>query len=173
MSSRAPAERPVGSGTIVQYLPRSIRVPENPLRAIAVGWLTAFPISIAFAWLGSQLFPDLARPEFPMTGTMALFLLVIFSPVLETLIMGSVLLVLVRLVGPVAAILASAAGWGIAHSLAAPAWGLVIWWPFLIFSTLFVAWRARSLWLAFAIPMCVHALQNLPPAILVAQGISS
>jgi hypothetical protein len=172
VTADAPAARPVGSGTILQYLPRAIRVPNDPLRAIAVGWLTAFPVSIAFAILGSFLFPDLARPQFPMSGAMAIFLLVIFSPVLETLIMGVVLLVLVRLVGPVAAILASSAGWGIAHSLAAPAWGLVIWWPFLVFSTLFVTWRARSLWLAFGIPACVHALQNLPPAILVAKGLA-
>jgi len=47
---------------------------------------------------------------------------------------------------------------------------LVIWWPFLVFSTLFVTWRDRSLTLAFLIPMCVHALQNLLPAILVAYG---
>jgi hypothetical protein len=46
----------------------------------------------------------------------------------------------------------------------------VIWWPFLVFSTLFVTWRDRSLWLAFALPMCVHALQNLPPALLIASG---
>jgi len=46
----------------------------------------------------------------------------------------------------------------------------VIWWPFLVFSTLFVTWRQRSLWLAFAIPMCVHALQNLLPSLLVAFG---
>jgi len=170
VSPDSPAARPVGSGTIIRFLPLALRVPVQPLRAIAFGWLTAFPVSIAFAYLGSILFPGLARPEFPTSGATAIFLLVIFSPVLETLIMGAVLLVLVRLAGPTAAILASSAGWGIAHSLVAPAWGLVIWWPFLVFSTLFVTWRARSLLLAFAIPAGVHALQNLPPALIVAYG---
>jgi hypothetical protein len=85
--------------------------------------------------------------------------------------MGVVLLILLLFLSPTAAIVVSAIGWGVAHSLVAPMWGLVIWWPFLVFSTLFVAWRGRSLALAFAIPMAVHALQNLLPALLVAQGL--
>jgi len=97
---------------------------------------------------------------------------VFFSPILESLIMGGVLLVLLRFLPPTWAVIASAAGWGIAHSLAAPIWGMIIWWPFLIFSTLFVAWRTRSLTLAFVMPMVVHGLQNLPPALLVASGVS-
>jgi hypothetical protein len=123
-----------------------------------------------FALLGRLILPNAQPPEFHVSGGLAIFALVIFSPVIETLIMGSVLLVLLRFVPPIAAIVLSAAGWGIAHSMAAPAWGLVIWWPFLVFSTLFVTWRDRSLLLAFALPMCVHALQNLPPALLIASG---
>ena len=163
----------VGSGTPLQYLPRAIRLPENPLRAIVVGWLTAFPISLALSYLGMLIFPQAAPPEFNVTGGVAIFALVVFSPVVETLLMGAVLLVLLRLLPAVAAIAVSAVGWGIAHSLAAPIWGLVIWWPFLVFSTLFVAWRDRSLALAFLVPMCAHALQNLLPAILVASGIEA
>jgi hypothetical protein len=98
---------------------------------------------------------------------------VLFAPVVETLIMGAVLLFLLLFLSPTAAIILSAIGWGIAHSLVAPMWGLVIWWPFLIFSTLFVAWRSRSLALAFAIPALVHALQNLVPAILIARGMAA
>jgi hypothetical protein len=67
-------------------------------------------------------------------------------------------------------VIASAAAWGVLHSIAAPVWGLVIWWPFLIFSTLFVVWRGRSLALAFVVPMLAHGLQNLLPALLVATG---
>ena len=84
--------------------------------------------------------------------------------------MGGALLILLRFLPVAAAVAVSAIGWGIAHSLKAPLWGLVIWWPFLVFSTLFVTWRSRSLALAFALPMCVHALQNLIPALLVAYG---
>lgn len=165
------ARTAVGSGSILRFLPAAIRTSERPFRAILAGWLTAFPVSIALGYLGSLLLPNAMPPEFHASGGLALFALVIFSPVLETLIMGTVLLVLLRLVSPTVAILASAIGWGIAHSMAAPIWGLVIWWPFLVFSTLFVTWRNRSLWAAFLVPMCVHALQNLIPAVLIAFGV--
>jgi hypothetical protein len=160
----------VGSGTLLRFLPTAIRTPERPWRAIAVGWLTAFPLSIAFAYIGSLILPGAQQPQFDASGGLALFALVVFSPVVETLIMGAVLLILLRLISPVAAILVSAVGWGIAHSTVAPIWGVVIWWPFLIFSTLFVTWRSRSLALAFALPMCTHAFQNLIPALLIAYG---
>jgi hypothetical protein len=164
------AARAVGSGSFLKFLPLAIRTPSRPFRAIAIGWLTAFPASILFAILGALLIPQAQQPEFHATGGLAMFALVIFSPVVETLIMGAVLLVLLRLFSPTTAILVSAIGWGVAHSSLVPIWGLVIWWPFLIFSTLFVTWRERSLWLAFLIPMCVHALQNLIPAALIAYG---
>lgn len=163
----------VGSGTPLRFLPIALRLPRRPLVAIAVGWLTSFPASMVLAAIGSLILPAGSGPQFHVSGGAAIFALVLFSPVVETLIMGTVLLLLLRIVPPAAAIALSSVGWGIAHSLAAPIWGLVIWWPFLIFSTLFVTWRSRSLILAFAIPMSVHALQNLFPAILVAQGLAS
>jgi hypothetical protein len=126
---------------------------------------------MVFAALGALALPQAEQPQFHVSGGTALFALVVFSPVVETLIMGAVLLVLLRFMSPAVAIFASAIGWGIAHSSVALTWGLVIWWPFLVFSTLFVTWRCRSLRLAFALPMCVHALQNLLPALLVAYGV--
>jgi hypothetical protein len=104
-----------------------------------------------------------------MRGLTAILLLVAFSPIVETLIMGGVLLLLLRAVPPTWAVILSAAAWGAFHSYEAPVWGLIIWWPFLIFSTLFVAWRGRSLPLAFIIPMCAHALQNLLPSLMIAR----
>ncbi|HYI42775.1 MAG TPA: CPBP family glutamic-type intramembrane protease [Sphingomicrobium sp.] len=98
---------------------------------------------------------------------MALFMLVVFAPFVETLIMGAILLLLLRFASPTVAVLISAIGWGAAHSAIAPMWGLVIWWPFLIFSTLFVTWRQRSLTMAFLMPTLAHALQNLVPALLI------
>ena len=65
------------------------------------------------------------------------------------------------------AVIASSLGWGVAHSLAAPAWGLVIWWPFLIFSTLYVTWRGQGRMLAMGIVFAVHALNNLGPALIL------
>ena len=154
------------------WLPRALLEPSNALRSIALGWVLAFPASILFAGVIYLIAPDAQSPEFPpdMSWALAIGALVFFSPIVESLIMGAVLLILLRFLPPTWAVVASAVGWGIAHSLAAPIWGLVIWWPFLIFSTLFVVWRERSLWLAFVMPMAVHGLQNLLPALLVASG---
>ncbi len=93
--------------------------------------------------------------------------LVVISPILETLIMAAVLELLVRIVPAWLAVAISAVGWGVAHSLQAPAWGLVIWWPFTVFSMLYVTWRKKSKAWALVIPMAVHALNNLPPALLL------
>lgn len=138
--------------------------------AIAVGWLLAFPGTIALGALTTALLPQSPPPHFEANGLAVFLALVVFSPVVETLMMGGILLLLLRFLSPVTAIVVSAVGWGIAHSTMAPIWGLVIWWPFLIFSTLFVTWRSRSLSLAFALPMCVHILHNLIPSWLIAFG---
>ncbi len=151
-------------------LPAGLAEPRNPLRAIATGWLLAFPVSIVLAMLAQKLFPGAEGPAFDVAGPTAIVLLVAFAPFFETLIMAAVLEVLTRLFPPFVAIGLSAIGWGVAHSLAAPAWGLVIWWPFLIFSTLYVTWRKRSVLVAILIVFCVHALQNLGPALLLASG---
>lgn len=153
------------------YLPRPILEPRRPAVALAVAWATTFVPSVLIGALISAFAPQATQPEFHVRGAFALFALVVFAPVLETLIMGGVLLVLLRLFSPTVAVVASALGWGIAHSLAAPAWGLVIWWPFLVFSSLFVVWRQRSLAAAFALPAAAHALHNLLPAIVVAAGV--
>ena len=167
-----PAGRQISWSPPLTWFPRSLREPDNALKSVAVGWLLAFPASILFSVIIHLIAPNAKAPEFHVTGALAIGLLVFFSPILESLIMGGVLLVLLRFLPPTWAVIASAAGWGIAHSLAAPIWGMIIWWPFLIFSTLFVAWRTRSLTLAFVMPMVVHGLQNLPPALLVASGVS-
>lgn len=155
------------------WLPTAIRGPISAPRSILNGWAVAFLPSVALSALVNTVaerFPSSltpAQPDFP-AGAMALFALVIFAPLVETLIMGIVLVGLLRVVSPSKAVLLSAFGWGVAHSLAAPAWGLVVWWPFLIFSALFVAWRRRGFALAVLIVTAVHGLHNLLPALLVA-----
>ena len=152
----------------LKWLPAALLEPRRAWLAIPTGWACAFFPSLALSWLTAQFLPHAARPEFDMSGGMALFLLVLFAPLTETLIMAVVLQALLRFMTPSTAILLSAAGWGLAHSSQALAWGLVIWWPFLIFSTLFVVWRQRGFWVAVLVAASAHALQNLGPALIIA-----
>ncbi len=154
----------------LSVLPNALLQPANALRSIAVGWLCAFPASIVLAAIVHFIAPAAKTPDFQVNGFAAIGLIVFFSPIVETLIMGGVLLLLLKFLSPTRAVIASSLAWGAVHSIAAPIWGAIIWWPFLIFSTLFVAWRSRSLLLAFVIPATVHGLQNLAPAVLVATG---
>ena len=169
-SAAASAGRVLAWNPPLTWLPKAVLEPSNAIRSIAAGWLLAFPASILLAALIHWIAPDAKTPEFAISGPLAIGMLVFFSPIVETLIMGGVLLLLLRFIPPTWAVIASAVGWGLVHSYAAPIWGLIIWWPFLIFSTLFVAWRGRSLVLAFALPATVHGLHNLLPALLVATG---
>ena len=155
--------------SILRFLPAAVRRPRAPAQAIAAGWVVAFLPSILLAAAATVLAPGLARPDFPAGGALLVFLLVVFSPLVETLVMAAALEVLRLALPPSAALLASALGWGIAHSLAAPAWGLVIWWPFLVFSTLYLTWRGSGRARAVAIVFATHALQNLPVALLLVQ----
>ena len=153
------------------FLPRALFEGKKPFSYLGIAWACAFFPSLLLSAIASELVPD-AGPKFPEVDSgVLLFRLVIFAPVVETLIMGAVLLALERVVGFLPAVLLSAVGWGIAHSLQAPAWGLVIWWPFLIFSIVFLTWRRRSLAAAFGLPMIVHGLQNLGPALILISGV--
>jgi hypothetical protein len=158
----------------LRFLPRPVRDPSRPWLSIPIAWATAFFPSIILAWILSKIAPGAETPAFEgLSPALVLFAVVIFAPVVETLIMGTVLLLLLRVVSPTIAVLISAVGWGVAHSLQVPMWGLTIWWPFLVLSTLFVAYRERSLVAAFALPAIVHAMQNLGPALLIATGQTS
>ena len=141
--------------------------PRRPVRAILVGWpLTTIP-ALLLSVLVSSLLPQVTGPNFPVDGLSTVILLVLFAPFIETLIMAAALEILLLILPPRFAVIASSAGWGLAHSLAAAAWGLVIWWPFLIFSTLYVTWRGQGRAIAIAIVFAVHALNNLGPALLL------
>jgi hypothetical protein len=128
---------------------------------IAKAWLLVFIPSVALSVGISLLVQKPAGPEFGASGLTLFFLLVVFAPVVETLLMIPPLLLIDRFAGHRPAIVGSAIFWGVLHSLAAPLWGLIVWWPFLILSAIFLVWRReRGLWTAMLIVTAVHALQN-------------
>lgn len=154
----------------LSLLPAPVRESRRAWLAILVGVALTWTGSLALSALASLFAPTLATPDFALRGTTVFLLLVLFAPLVETLIMAAVLSVLARFVSPTLAVLLSAALWGVAHSLQAAAWGLVIWWPFMIFSTLYMVWRERSVLAALGVVTATHALQNLLPALKVAFG---
>ena len=157
----------------VAVLPRALLEPQRPLLALAVAWATAFIPSLALVAAVSLLLPNAAGPQFPTADPNLFWLIVIAAPLFETLIMGAALLLMRLVVSPTAAVLLSAVGWAAAHSAMAPVWGLVIWWPFLVFSTVFLTWRGRSVPAALGMAAATHALHNLLPALLLVAAFGS
>ena len=157
-------------GGPLRLLPVVLREPRRAWLAILVGAALTLAGSLALSALAGLFAPTLATPDFAMRGATVFLLLFLFAPLVETLIMAAVLSLLARFLSPTLAVLASAALWGITHSLQAAAWGLVIWWPFVIFSTLYMVWRERSVMAALGVATATHALQNLLPALKIAFG---
>ena len=169
--TRRGVTRPADYRPPVSFLPLALRESRRPLVALAVAWAVAFVPSLALVAAVTALLPDLAGPRFPVADPNIFWLIVVAAPLLETLIMGAALVLLRLLFSPTAAVMISALGWAIAHSSVAPAWGLVIWWPFLIFSTMFLTWRSRSLLAAIGMAAATHVLHNLLPALLLLFGL--
>lgn len=156
-----------GQGPLA-VLPALLFRDREPWLAILTGWLLTIAGSTALSLIIARIAPDGAGPDLGDTsGAMKLFLIAGFSPVVETLMMAAILALLLHWLKAWQAVTASAAIWGVLHSLASPLWGVVIWWPFLIFSTLYVTWRPHGFWRSVGIVATVHVLQNLFPALLI------
>ena len=168
MSQRPPpAERP----PYLRFLPLFLFRPEGSrVLYVAKAWLLALIPSILISMLVNAAAPAAEQPDLPLSGPLAIGFITLLGPFLETLIMAGALLVLNRLVAPGPAAVLSALGWGLAHSWAAPIWGLIIWWPFLIFSIAFLAWRGRGFWAAILLVTAIHALQNCFAVALLLAG---
>ena len=159
------AERPV----YLRFLPDFLfRPDEPPLPYILKGWLLALLPSLALAALAGSLAPPSAKvPDIPVQGSTSLLLLIVVGPLLETLILLPMVLGFRRLFGPGPAVLLGALLWAIGHSLAAPIWGLVVWWPFLLFSIAILTWRERGLLQTVAVVTTIHGLQNATAGLLL------
>jgi membrane protease YdiL (CAAX protease family) len=160
MTEPGPSVRP----RFLAFLPGFLFRPERPLAYLA----KAFPLILIPSLLLGALIYNLSAesgtgpqgPEIDIGGPQMILLLTVFAPFVETLIMILPLLGLNRLFGLGPAVVLSAIGWGLAHSLGAFIWGFVAWWPFLIFSIMLLTWRRRSLLLATGMVTALHALQN-------------
>jgi hypothetical protein len=152
---------PDGRPPFLVFLPRFLfRSDGSRLAYVLKAWLLALLPTLALAALVSLAATPAQGPQIRGQGSTLLLLVVLASPILETLLMVPPLWALDRLLGPGRAALASALLWGVLHSLAAPAWGLVVWWPFLILSVAYLAWRRSGAVKAMTMVAAMHALQN-------------
>ena len=100
----------------------------------------------------------------PILGVV--FLILIVSPVVETLLMSPILFLISRATKKKLTIaIVSALIWGVFHGLASPVWGLVVLWPFFVFSCAYLTWRPKSWVKAIWVTCCIHMLQNTLPAL--------
>jgi hypothetical protein len=139
---------------------------------LRAGLISLVPsVLVAFLLGAIGLADEGAMPQFdPESNAVLLFvLLVIISPVLETLILGLGLWLLSFATrNLLRQALVSCILWAVLHSLAAPLWGLTIVWPFFVFSCAYLAWRQKSRWHAMGVACGIHMFQNLLPGTLVA-----
>lgn len=152
-----PAERPA----YLAFLPAFLFRPEGSRVAYVLkAWLLVLLPSLMLSMTVKVSVPSAQGPELPISGPVMVALIALVGPFVETLIMAGYLLLLRRFVAFGPAVLISSLTWGLAHSWGAPIWGLVAWWPFLIFSMAFLVWRERGFWASILTVTAIHALQN-------------
>ena len=153
----------------LRFLPDFLfRRDEPPLAYILKGYLLALLPSLALSMLaGSVASPTAEIPDIPVQGSTSLLLLIVVGPLLETLILLAMVLGFRRFLGTGPTVLLCSLLWAIGHSLAAPIWGLVVWWPFLLFSIAILTWRERGLLQTVAVVTTIHGLQNATAGLLM------
>jgi hypothetical protein len=134
---------------------------------LRTGLISLLPsLALVYILATTGIITEETTPSFEGSAVGLFVTIVIVGPPIETLLMGLVLRILSFITKrriPLAAM--SACVWACLHSIAAPAWGLGVIWPFFVFSCAYLAWRERAWWRAILVTSCVHAFQNVLPAI--------
>lgn len=153
------------------FVPDIIARADRPFATILVAWLLCGLGAYAIVFVMDYVAPRVDTPNFDFyvgKGMFTVMMIAVITPLLETLILGAVCWILSRFLSIVPTIVFGSLIAALFHSLNTPIWGLVIWWPFLIFSTLLMVWKERSLLLGILIPTIVHGLHNLPVTLQLA-----
>ena len=133
--------------SFLRVLPTPLREPRRAWLVLPLCWMLTLAGAALIAWILSAILPRMEQPDFGFfrgKGWLTIFALAVMTPLVETVILAATSSALLRFVRPESAIVLSSLGWAIAHSYQAPLWGLVIFWPFIIFTTLYVVWRQIS-----------------------------
>lgn len=175
----ATAPAPVAAGTsgrllddsFLKFLPAPVREPRRPWLVLPLCWLLTLAGAALVAALLSAILPKLDEPDFSFfvgKGWFTVFAVAVATPLVETLILAATSSLLLRFLRAEYAIILSSLGWGIAHSYQAPIWGLVIFWPFLIFTTLYIVWKQRSVMAGILMAWAAHFLHNFFSSVAIA-----
>jgi hypothetical protein len=131
--------------------------------SLAVGILL-FIVIDALGLPSKELTPEFTGPSPAIIFVMVVF----FSPAIETLLLAFGIGAISRVIhAPVAISAVSALLWGALHSSIVLPWGIVILWPFFVFSSAYQAWRPAGWSKAVGAAMAIHMLQNLLPGVLI------
>ncbi|UCC98370.1 MAG: hypothetical protein JSW66_00470 [Phycisphaerales bacterium] len=136
------------------------------LYVLRTGLISLLPsLALVFILATSGIITEETTPSFEGSAVGLFVMIVIVGPPVETVLMGLVLRILSFITKRRIALAAmSACIWACLHSIAAPAWGLGVIWPFFVFSCSYLVWRERAWWRAIWVTSCVHAFQNVVPA---------
>ncbi|MBA4138682.1 MAG: hypothetical protein C0518_15360 [Opitutus sp.] len=142
---------------------------EPPWRYLGIVLLFDLPVTAALS-LALQGFTGGANPAFTGHSLLEVLLVAgVATAFLETMVLSVILELTKLFLRSTLAVAATAAviSAGL-HSLAAPAWGLVIAWAFFLQSLCYLTWQSRSWLAAVAMTAVFHALHNLFPTLLLA-----
>jgi len=127
---------------------------------------------LSIAMFASRLLGVAPRLPFhpPMTPVWT-FVMVVATPVAETIVLAVGLWILRRLIStPFRLAAASAVLWGLLHATAAPIWFFGTAWSFFVFSSAYLAWREHSRTYAFVAAALPHMLVNLAAVAMMRAG---
>lgn len=138
-------------------------------RYIILAWVIAFFPTLLISAVVQSIFET--KNDLMGQGKVPAFIvfigMVVFAPVVETIIMAIVIWILRRFTRKdFKIIIFSAIFWAILHSLSWLPWGFIIFWPFIVFSAAYVYWSRKSVIKALMITTCIHAMVNFIPGVL-------
>lgn len=146
-------------------------------KEVAIAWLVCTPVALAVGWVAGHFLGGADISQVPKLQTLTQRLAaVLIGPLVESMLMVVVFAVLERLlpqrVWPdhrtMLLTLFSALFWSAVHGVVSIGWGVVTFWPFVVFSFMFLRWERQSLIQGIAAATSVHVLHN---ASAVALGI--
>ena len=146
----------------LRFLPSFVFEPDSsPFRYVSRALLLSILPAIAITAILAMLFPSAASaPSRDVSHVAVVLGVVVIAPILETALLGAILLILQRFVGPAPSVVVSSILWGILHGSVAARWGIAMSWSFLIFSMAFATWQRVGVLKGFGVSFTIHALQN-------------